>query len=239
MPPGPPGRPGWPWPRLAGAVHALAIPLFLGVGGVLAALNHTRFDVFLWLPLVGAELFDSKAHDTHHAKFTCNYAQYTMLWDKIFGTYVGYEPDFGKAWHDKKPAGSAPPPAAPARPPVPAPPPAPARRSGRGSPSAAFGPNRTSGEGRVGWSGWRREATTTQSWSVISRGRWDGDFAMRREQCGTRPPIQRQKTLSSTPRDFPMVDVRGRAQAKRGPDCKISVGVVYARCGWSYLATAT
>ena len=100
--------------RLAGAVHALAIPLFLGVGGVLAALNHTRFDVFLRLPLVGAELFDSKAHDTHHAKFTCNYAQYTMLWDKIFGTYVGYEPDFGKAWHDKKPAGSAPPPAAPA-----------------------------------------------------------------------------------------------------------------------------
>ena len=98
--------------RLAGAVHALAIPLFLGVGGVLAALNHTRFDVFLRLPLVGAELFDSKAHDTHHAKFTCNYAQYTMLWDKIFGTYVGYEPDFGKAWHDKKPAGSAP--AAPA-----------------------------------------------------------------------------------------------------------------------------
>ena len=94
--------------RLAGAVHALAIPLFLGVGGVLAALNHTRFDVFLRLPLVGAELFDSKAHDTHHAKFTCNYAQYTMLWDKIFGTYVGYEPDFGKAWHDKKPAGAAP-----------------------------------------------------------------------------------------------------------------------------------
>ena len=95
--------------RLAGAVHALAIPLFLGVGGVLAALNHTRFDVFLRLPLVGLELFDSKAHDTHHAKFTCNYAQYTMVWDKIFGTYVDYEPDFGKAWHDKKPAGSAPP----------------------------------------------------------------------------------------------------------------------------------
>ena len=34
-----------------------------------------------------------------------------MVWDKIFGTYVDYEPDFGKAWHDKKPAGAAPAPA--------------------------------------------------------------------------------------------------------------------------------
>ena len=73
-------------------------------------------------------LCDSKAHDTHHAKFTCNYAQYTMVWDKIFGTYVDYEPDFGKAWHDKKPAGSAP--AAP-------PPAAAAKKSPRASKSPA------------------------------------------------------------------------------------------------------
>ena len=42
-------------------VHALGVLLFLVVGGALAGLNHTRFNVEI--PLLGVKVFDSKAHD--------------------------------------------------------------------------------------------------------------------------------------------------------------------------------
>ena len=62
-------------------VHAATTLGFLVIGGFLAGLNHTRFDV-QW----GA-IFDSKAHDVHHRIPQSNYGQYTMFWDRIFGTF--------------------------------------------------------------------------------------------------------------------------------------------------------
>jgi sterol desaturase/sphingolipid hydroxylase (fatty acid hydroxylase superfamily) len=61
--------------------HVITAALFVVIGGVLASLNHTRYDV------VAGALFDVKAHDEHHVIPTVNYGQYIMLWDHIFGTY--------------------------------------------------------------------------------------------------------------------------------------------------------
>jgi sterol desaturase/sphingolipid hydroxylase (fatty acid hydroxylase superfamily) len=32
-----------------------------------------------------------RVHDVHHRNIFCNYGQYIMLWDRLFGTYVPYE----------------------------------------------------------------------------------------------------------------------------------------------------
>ena len=62
----------------------LGAVLLLAVGGVLAGLNHTRYDVEL--SLLGIKFYDSKSHDVHHRIPQSNYGQYVMLWDYIFGT---------------------------------------------------------------------------------------------------------------------------------------------------------
>ena len=36
-------------------------------------------------------LFDVRAHDTHHCIPNSNYGQYTMFWDRLLGTYKGYD----------------------------------------------------------------------------------------------------------------------------------------------------
>ena len=69
-------------------VHVVAAMLFLSLGGYLAGLNHTRFDI----TLLGG-VYDSKAHDVHHRIPQSNYGQYTMFWDKIFGFYRPYDPE--------------------------------------------------------------------------------------------------------------------------------------------------
>jgi sterol desaturase/sphingolipid hydroxylase (fatty acid hydroxylase superfamily) len=71
-------------------MHILAPLLFLGIGGILAGWNHTRFD--LTFKLFGVTVFDSKAHDVHHRIPQSNYGQYTMFWDYMFGTYRSYDP---------------------------------------------------------------------------------------------------------------------------------------------------
>ena len=66
-------------------VHMVAILMFLAVGGLLAGLNHTRFDIEL--SLFGFTFYDSKAHDVHHRIPQSNYGQYIMLWDYVLGSY--------------------------------------------------------------------------------------------------------------------------------------------------------
>jgi sterol desaturase/sphingolipid hydroxylase (fatty acid hydroxylase superfamily) len=66
-------------------VHVATILVFLAVGGLLAGLNHTRFDIAI--SLFGLKLYDSKAHDVHHRIPQSNYGQYMMLWDYFFGSY--------------------------------------------------------------------------------------------------------------------------------------------------------
>jgi sterol desaturase/sphingolipid hydroxylase (fatty acid hydroxylase superfamily) len=80
----------------------LGAALFIGIGGVLAGLNHTRYDVVLRIPSGlsnedgksnGWTLFDSKHHDVHHRIPQSNYGQYTVLWDRMFGTFREYNKD--------------------------------------------------------------------------------------------------------------------------------------------------
>lgn len=97
--------------------HIVAVCIFILVGGVLASLNHTRFDIELprgLLLLVGSRLcglvgmspseFESwvdqlcqrvclycvRVHDVHHRLPESNYGQYIMLWDHVFGSYRAY-----------------------------------------------------------------------------------------------------------------------------------------------------
>lgn len=66
-------------------VHFVTALLFLAIGGILAGINHTRFDVTV--SIRGVHIYDSKAHDVHHRIPQSNYGQYTMFWDWVFGTY--------------------------------------------------------------------------------------------------------------------------------------------------------
>jgi sterol desaturase/sphingolipid hydroxylase (fatty acid hydroxylase superfamily) len=67
------------------SIHVVSIVLFILFGGAMASLNHTRFDV-LFRGWAGV-----RYHDIHHSviPFTKNYSQYTMLWDKVYGTFLG------------------------------------------------------------------------------------------------------------------------------------------------------
>lgn len=64
--------------------HIYAVAFFIIAGGVLASLNHTRFD--LNVPY----LYAVNVHDVHHRLPESNYGQYIMLWDHIFGSYRPY-----------------------------------------------------------------------------------------------------------------------------------------------------
>jgi len=67
--------------------HAMTAAAFVVLGGVLASLNHTRFDVSLFgLPL----LYTVKNHDVHHRLPESNYGQYLMLWDRLMGSFRPY-----------------------------------------------------------------------------------------------------------------------------------------------------
>lgn len=68
--------------------------IFISLGGILAGLNHTRHDVavrFMKTDKTGWTLYDSKHHDVHHRIPQSNYGQYTVLWDRIFGTFREYD----------------------------------------------------------------------------------------------------------------------------------------------------
>lgn len=62
--------------------HVVTAISFLVFGGVLAQLNHTRYDINFPFGIYGV-----KYHDQHHVVPNTNYSQYTMLWDRIAGSY--------------------------------------------------------------------------------------------------------------------------------------------------------
>ena len=66
--------------------HIYSVIAFIITGGILASLNHTRLD--LNIPF---GVYSVKAHDIHHRLPESNYAQYTMYWDKIHGSFRSYE----------------------------------------------------------------------------------------------------------------------------------------------------
>jgi len=64
---------------------------FLFLGGMLATLNHTRFDVTLRIgPVI---LYAAAAHDVHHRVPLVNYGNYIQFWDYVLGTYREYGAD--------------------------------------------------------------------------------------------------------------------------------------------------
>jgi sterol desaturase/sphingolipid hydroxylase (fatty acid hydroxylase superfamily) len=65
--------------------HISAVVVFILLAGILASLNHTRFDI----DFLGG-VYNVKAHDVHHRMPESNYAQYTMFWDKLFGSFRPY-----------------------------------------------------------------------------------------------------------------------------------------------------
>ncbi|KAL7572073.1 hypothetical protein ACA910_001718 [Epithemia clementina (nom. ined.)] len=73
-------------------VHFVTAFLFLAIGGFLAGINHTRYDVVIPF-FFGWTIYDSKVHDVHHRIPQSNYGQYSMLWDHIFGTFRPYNPN--------------------------------------------------------------------------------------------------------------------------------------------------
>jgi sterol desaturase/sphingolipid hydroxylase (fatty acid hydroxylase superfamily) len=58
--------------------------VFILIGGILASLNHTRYDVILF------GIYSVKVHDVHHRIPESNYGQYFMFWDWVMGTYRPY-----------------------------------------------------------------------------------------------------------------------------------------------------
>lgn len=64
--------------------HVVTVALFVIIGGVLASLNHTRFDACL------SAVYQVRYHDLHHRLPRVNYGQYIMLWDRAFGTFQPY-----------------------------------------------------------------------------------------------------------------------------------------------------
>jgi sterol desaturase/sphingolipid hydroxylase (fatty acid hydroxylase superfamily) len=73
-----------------GGVHIYVITWFVIGGGILASLNHTRFDIRVPLPFMPIDLYSVKVHDTHHWYPPCNYGQYTMIWDYLMSSYKPY-----------------------------------------------------------------------------------------------------------------------------------------------------
>ena len=68
-------------------LHALSCFIFFAIFAFFAMLNHTPFD--FQLGFLGLN-YTTRAHETHHRLLRCNYAQNTMLWDYIFGTFEDY-----------------------------------------------------------------------------------------------------------------------------------------------------
>eukprot|EP01040_Poterioochromonas_malhamensis_P019135 gene19135-22531_t len=65
--------------------HILAVAFFIIFGGVLASLNHTRYDIVI------PGVYSVKVHDVHHRLPESNYGQYIMLWDYLCGSYRPYD----------------------------------------------------------------------------------------------------------------------------------------------------
>jgi sterol desaturase/sphingolipid hydroxylase (fatty acid hydroxylase superfamily) len=66
---------------IAAQVHVVVLPIFLVTSMVCACVNHTRYDVYV------PGFFHVSDHAVHHAHPPSNYGQFTMWWDKLYGSY--------------------------------------------------------------------------------------------------------------------------------------------------------
>lgn len=86
------------WPVLLG-VHVVSLWVWVIFRQWLAANEHSGYE-FPWTPNRLFPFYEGAAfHDFHHSKFTGNYAAFSALWDRIFGTLsMGYEEHLKKHW---------------------------------------------------------------------------------------------------------------------------------------------
>lgn len=77
-----------------GGVHASMLLAFLVLDAVLAPMNHTRMNVHATFGLLPFSLWAVEAHDVHHRYPRQNYGQYTMAWDRVWGSYMPYEASY-------------------------------------------------------------------------------------------------------------------------------------------------
>jgi len=61
--------------------HIVGAQLFFGMASLMAGFNHTRWGIYV------PKFYDVRDHDMHHVYPNCNYAQYVMWWDKLFGCF--------------------------------------------------------------------------------------------------------------------------------------------------------
>jgi sterol desaturase/sphingolipid hydroxylase (fatty acid hydroxylase superfamily) len=86
----------WGVDKLTG-VHSLPGAIwFFTIAGWLSVLEHDRFQ--RCMPF---ELFRADDHHMHHAFVKCNYSPYSVIWDKVFGTFKPF-----KVMKKKEPVGS-------------------------------------------------------------------------------------------------------------------------------------
>ena len=85
-------------------VHAASALVFFVLYATLAMLNHTPYDVRLgeWWGLG----YSVQAHESHHLLLRCNYAQNTMWFDKMLGTF--FSPASSKRGDAAQPQGVPP-----------------------------------------------------------------------------------------------------------------------------------
>lgn len=70
--------------------HGIVIFFFFNIHAALAMLNHSPYNVkFAILPF-GIMQYSVANHEMHHRKFTINYAQYCMWYDRFMNTYGAY-----------------------------------------------------------------------------------------------------------------------------------------------------
>jgi len=80
--------------RVLGVADLPAAIWFFTIAGYLSVLEHDE-----WQRKLPFDLFRTDEHHMHHAAVRCNYAPYTALWDRVFGTHRAFE-----AKHAPKPA---------------------------------------------------------------------------------------------------------------------------------------
>lgn len=76
-------------------MHAATIIGHLAVMTMGASLNHAGFD--LEIRFLGVDWYSTGAHEMHHRRPDKNFAQFTMFWDKLMGTYIPYTDELSDA----------------------------------------------------------------------------------------------------------------------------------------------
>mmetsp|Transcript_70814 Transcript_70814/g.166190 ORF Transcript_70814/g.166190 Transcript_70814/m.166190 type:complete len:269 (+) Transcript_70814:69-875(+) len=80
---------------LTTGLHAVALGMHLALMTTGASLNHAGYD--FEIRFLGVDWYSTGSHEMHHRRPDKNFGQFTMLWDKLMGTFIPYVHDEGDA----------------------------------------------------------------------------------------------------------------------------------------------